>query len=303
MIKIASCQYQLELLADWKAYVNKITTLVSAAKQQGAQILLLPEYAGVEIACKYYASEQELFAGVQPLIPRYLELFQNLAQQYQLYIQAGTIVEQSTSNQFVNRAYFFGPDRSLGFQDKLQLIEFEKDTRVIQAGNEQTIFDTPFGKIGIAICYDSEFPAIVSRLTNAGAWLILVPSYTNSMAGYHRVLLSCRARAIENQCYVAISCVVGASGLSDATEQTMGQASILSPADITFPDNGIIAQGEMNKIETIAAELDAEKLFTVRKQGKTHNFEDAKKCVQLINDRITILPLGVTKNESLHNTK
>lgn len=276
MIKLASTQYQLELLADWEEYVTKITAIVATAKQQDAQLLLFPEYAGVEIACNRFTTEQELFVAVQPLIPQYLDFYQNLAQQYQIHIQPGTIIQEITPRHYANRAYFFTPDGSSGFQDKLQLIEFEKSTHALQPGNKQTLFETSFGKIGIAICYDSEFPEIVRSLVNSGALLILVPSYTNSMAGYHRVFLSCRARAIENQCYVAVSFAVGSAELSGAPEQAMGQSAIVGPADINFPDDGIIAQSKMNEVSMITAELDFKKILTVRKHGAVHNFEDAK---------------------------
>ena len=275
-----------------KIDVGKITTIVTQAKQQDAQLLLLPEYAGIEIVCNKFATEQGLFAAVQPFIPQYLDFYKNLAQQYRIYIQPGTIIQETAPKNYVNRAYFFSPNGSFGYQDKLQLIEFEKETQDLDPGNGQTLFDTSLGKIGIAICYDSEFPEIVRHLINAGALLILVPSYTSSVAGYHRVFLSCRARAIENQCYVAVSFAVGIVELSGAPEQTIGQAAIFSPADVNFPDNGIIAQGDMNKISMITAELDLEKLLITRQQGDVHNFEDAKRCEWLLKNKVTLTHLA-----------
>lgn len=272
--KVATCQYQIEILPHWQAYVDKVEAIVTQAKQHHIDVLMLPEYAGIEIACDQFVTDHALYQALQPLMPQYIQLYQDLAKKYDLYIQPGTIVEEVAPNQYVNRAYFFSPDGTYGYQDKLQLTEYEKSLQVLVRGKEQRLFDTAFGKIGIAICYDSEFPEIIRALTKAGALLILVPSYTTTLAGYYRVFLSCRARAIENQCYVAVSYVINSVNISGELDNTFGQAAIVSPADNDFPDDGIIATGNMNHIEVISAELDTQKLIELRKHAQVRNFDD-----------------------------
>lgn len=290
MIKISVCQYKIERLSCWNSYEEKIKQLVIRAKESGADLLLLPEYAGIEIA-GYHRSDKELYAALQPLMIGYCEFFKNLAIQYQIYIQPGTILFENLPDQYVNRAYFFGPDGKIGYQDKLQLTEYEKESKLIIRGNYQTLFETRFGKIGIAVCYDSEFPEIVRRLIASGAWLILVPSYTTTLAGYNRVFLSCRARALENQCYVAASFVVRSVRLSEPEETTFGQAAILGPVDKGFPDDGLIAQGKMNQISVISGDLSIEKLCQVRKTGHVHNFEDMQLCNEIKKTKLDLVSL------------
>lgn len=278
MFRISTCQYQIELLSNWHAYTEKIHSLIAQAKQQDSQLLLLPEYAGIEIACSYFKTEQALFKALQPSIPKYIEFYKKMALQYQIYIQPGSIIEEISPNRYANRAYFFGPSGSFSYQDKLQFTEFEKSLHILKSGKYQRLFKTAFATVGIAICYDSEFPEIVRRLTLSGAGLILVPSYTSTLAGYHRVMLCCRARAIENQCYIAASFVVNQVALSDETpENTYGEAAIFGPADKGFPDDGIIARGEMNEVMLVSANISIEKIHFVRKQGQAHNFEDIKR--------------------------
>lgn len=275
-MRIAITQYQIENLPDFNAYKNKIETLVKEAKQQNADLLLLPEYVGLEIGgC--HTTEEELYAAIQALIPQYLKFYAELAQQYQMYIQPGTLIEAGEANKYYNRAYFFAPNGKYGYQDKLQLVESEKESQLLLHGKEQTLFETAFGKIGIAICYDSEFPEIVRNLTLAGAWLILVPSYTVTRSGFNRVFLSCRARAIENQCYVAISYAVGKVALNKPFENAVGQCCMVGPADVGFPDNGVLAQSNQADVpEMLFLELSPEKIASVRRHGMTHNFEDSK---------------------------
>ena len=284
MIRIACCQYQIEQLPDWEKYVVKIKKLVMDVKNEGAAILIMPEYAGIEIACKKFNTDNELFEALQPLIPKYIDFYQKLAQVNQIYIQAGTIIKKIKSDKFVNRAYMFSPNGSYEYQDKLQLTEYEKSLNLLQHGSQQKIFETSLGNIGIAVCYDSEFPEIIRALVKQGASIILVPSYTTTLAGFNRVFLSCRARAIENQCYIAISYVVNKVDLSGEPDDTYGEAAILGPVDIGFPDDGIINQGQMNQPMLIAGNLSLDALDLVRKEGQAHNFEDSVRFGQIDNE-------------------
>lgn len=286
MTRIACSQYEIEILPDWQAYATKIETLVINAKKEDAACILMPEYAGIEAACNKFDTEGELFSALQPLIPMYLDLYKKLAQHHQIYIQAGTIIEEIIPGKYVNRAYFFSPNGSYEYQDKLQLTEYEKSINLFQHGNQQKIFETSLGKIGIAVCYDSEFPEIIRCLVQQGASIILVPSYTTTLAGLNRVFLSCRARAIENQCYLAISYIINKVDISAETENTHGQAAILSPVDTGFPNDGILAQGVMNKPMLVIGDVVLEKLNWIRNNGQVHNYKDAMRCTSLKNDTI-----------------
>lgn len=276
IMRIAVCQYVIESLVNWEAYKQKIQGLVLEAKKNACELLVFSEYAGIEVAFGRYASDADLYEAIQPNIGLYKDFFQNLATQYHIYIQPGTIIESISTGQYRNRAYFFGPSGTIGYQDKLQLVEYEKSSGLLSHGTKQTIFNTTFGKIGIAVCYDSEFPEYARSLALAGSWLIIVPSYMNSTASFHRVYLSCRARAIENQCYVAMAYSVGTIDFCGPTEDTTGRAAILSPPDIGFPDDGIITEGIVNKKEMVFSDIFSEKIHAVRNMGHVHNFEDSK---------------------------
>ncbi len=289
MIKIACCQYKIEKFPDWDSYTFKIENMVSEVKKANVDILQLPEYSGIEIVFKSFNSDEELFLAMQDILPSYIEFYKNLAQKHHIYIQPGTIIERIADNKFVNRAYFFGPNGEYNFQDKLQLTQYEKSCKILEHGDKQKIFSTSFGKMGIAICYDSEFPEIVRRLVFNGASLILVPSYTTTLAGFNRVFLSCRARAIENQCYVAVSYMVNGVDSGGELEQTFGQAAVLGPADSGFPDDGIIAKGILNQSMIVTAEIDLNSLETVRKNGHVLNYEDTKRCISLETEQLEVV--------------
>lgn len=273
-IKIATTTYALDQLPDFSAYQNKIEKLVKSAKDQNADLLLLPEYAGMDLTNWNSNNLLEQFNHIQTSLDHYIELFRTLAKQYQMYIQPGSLPVKNDQNGFHNRAYLFSPNGNYAFQNKIQLTQFELEAKLIISGNSLQIFQTAIGPIAIAICYDSEFPSLVHQLVNAGANLILVPACNDSLWGYHRVHFSCRARALENQCYVAESHLVGNNVENDFVDINVGAAGLFSPIDHGFPNDGVIALGPLNEVQIIVGELNYALLELVRAQGQVRNFQD-----------------------------
>jgi predicted amidohydrolase len=136
------------------------------------------------------------------------------------------------------------------------------------------VFATPWGRIGIAICYDVEFSPLVRAQVAAGAWLVLAPSCTDSIAGFNRVRLSARARALENQCFVAVAPTVGSAPGLATLDENHGHAAIFGPVDRGFPDDGVIARGEMDRPGWVFADLDSARIDAVRADGAVRNHRD-----------------------------
>ena len=97
----------------------------------------------------------------------------------------------------VNRAVLYGPDGRIGHQDKQIMTRFEREDWDVTGAPGLRIFDTALGRIGVLICYDSEFPLLGRVLAEAGAELLLVPSCTDTVAGFHRVRIGAMARALD----------------------------------------------------------------------------------------------------------
>ena len=277
-VKIATAQYDIGFLNSWAEYETKIKRWVEAAAGQGARILLFPEYASMELASLFgqevYSSLSKQLAAMQTVHGDYLELFKSLAIKHRCYIQSGSFPVETESKKYRNRAYLFFPDDPSDYQDKLIMTRFENEQWLISPGNELKTFDTEFGRIGINICYDSEFPLLARKQVEMGANLILVPSCTDTLAGYHRVKIGCQARALENQCYVAQACLVGEAPWSEAVDVNIGASAIYTPVDRGFPDNGILAVGELNKVQWVMAEISLPSCEQVRQQGQVFNFRD-----------------------------
>ena len=277
-VKIATAQYDIGFLENWRAYQLKIESWVVEATAQDAKILLFPEYFSMELASLFgrevYSSLSKQLEAMQSLHDDFTGLFRKLAQKYRCIIQSGTFPVSIDTGIYRNRAYLFMPDGRFDYQDKLMMTRFENEQWLIKGGNELKCFDTEYGKIAINICYDSEFPLLARTQVEAGCILILVPSCTDALAGYHRVKIGCQARALENQCYVVQASLVGDAPWSEAVDVNVGAAAIYTPVDRGFPDNGILSAGTLNAVQWVFAEISPKGCETVREQGQVFNYRD-----------------------------
>ncbi|MDO6682659.1 MULTISPECIES: carbon-nitrogen hydrolase family protein [unclassified Oceanobacter] len=281
-LRVATAAYEVGFLASFADWQKKISALVAEAAEDGAKVLLLPEYVSLELTSLFppavYQSLKQQLIELQGLRVPFVAEFVRLAKQHQVVIAAGTfpvgLATVAGWEQYVNRCYLCYPSGEVHWQDKLQMTRFEREQWGISAGDELRVFDTPFGRLAINICYDSEFPLFAHQQVAQGADLILVPSCTDTLAGYHRVQLSCRARALENQCFVLQSPTVGEAAWSPAIDVNYGAAGIYSPVDYGFPDDGIITRLATNQPGWCYADLDLAELAHVRKAGQVFNYRD-----------------------------
>lgn len=277
-VTVAAAQYGVEFLGNWTTYARKLERLVGEAAEQGAQIVVFPEYGCLELASLFsadvYTHLHRQMSAIQDCLPDFVRLHRDLAEQYGVYVVASSFPVQMADGSFRNRAYFCMPDGAFDFQDKLMMTRFENEIWNISRGDELKVFATPYGPVGINICYDVEFPLIARRQVELGANLILTPSCTDTVAGYNRVRIGCRARALENQCYVVMAPVVGITHWSPALDINIGAAGIYTPVDVGFPGDGVLATGELNAPQWVIAELDLHQIDQVRHAGQVFNYRD-----------------------------
>jgi len=266
--RLACCQYPISFLDDFDGFRRKITVLVDEACAGGARLLVFPEYGAMDLASLLPPAERadlrRQLHGLQPMLPVFLDLFAGEAQRHGCHVVAPGFPVRVGAESFVNRAHVVGPDGRVGFQDKLNLTRFESELWGIGAGTELKVFDTALGRLAVAVCYDIEFPTLARAQAAAGAELILVPSCTDGEAGYNRVRIAARARALENQCLVATAPMVGEAPWSLAVDVNVGAAGVFAPPDRGFPADGVLAQGTLNAPGWVYADIDLGAVSTRR---------------------------------------
>jgi predicted amidohydrolase len=144
-------------------------------------------------------------------------------------------------------------------------------------GNTLKTFDTDCGKIGVLICYDSEFPELSRLLSDEGMDILFVPFLTDTQNGYSRVRLCAQARAVENECYVAIAGSVGNLPKVHNMDIQYAQSAVFTPCDFSFPNNGIKAEATPNTEMILVADVDIDLLRELHTFGAVRNLKDRRK--------------------------
>lgn len=276
-MKLAAAAYPLDFLSNWDAYATKLSDWVATGAATGADLLVFPEYGAMELASLGGAEvASDLEAGLQEVIrhgPNVADLHCDLAARHGVHILGASAPAQAGASRPVNRATLYGPGGVIGHQDKQIMTRFEREAWDIAPGTDGLrVFDTPFGRIGILICYDAEFPLLGRALAEAGAEIILVPSCTEGLAGYTRVKVGAMARALENQCVVVHAPTVGAAEWCPAVDMNTGAAAIYGPPDHGFPATGILAETALNAPGWAVAEIDLSAIQKVRSNGAVLNY-------------------------------
>jgi predicted amidohydrolase len=147
----------------------------------------------------------------------------------------------------------------------------------MQGGDQVKVFDTDSGKIGVLICYDVEFPELSRLLADQGMQLLFVPFLTDTQNGYIRVRNCAMARAIENECYVAIAGSVGNLPKVNNMDIQFAQSAVFTPSDFAFPTNGIKAEATPNSEMTLIVDVDLDLLKELHSFGSVRNLTDRRR--------------------------
>lgn len=149
----------------------------------------------------------------------------------------------------------------------------------MQGGSQLKTFDTDCGKIGVLVCYDVEFPELGRILADEGMDILFVPFLTDTQNGYSRVRHCAQARAIENECYVAIAGSVGNLPQVENMDIQFAQSMVFTPCDFAFPTNGIKAEATPNTEMILIADVDLSLLRELNQFGSVRNLKDRRKDV------------------------
>lgn len=255
-MRVAVAAYPLETIPSFEVWADKQRRLLGEAKALGADLAVLPEYLPLELAGAQPAFVREDFSASLDALQAFFEPWRTLhlewAKSLDLHIQAGTFLLRQPDGLYRNRAFWFTPAGEVHWQDKLQLTGFEKASGLIEPGDALKVFELAALRVGIAVCYDSEFPLPVRAQREAGARLLLVPSCTDTPAGATRVRTGCMARALENRMFVARAVTAGELPWSPALDTNTGEAAIYAPMDVGLPADGVLAVNAPGKTWAVA---------------------------------------------------
>lgn len=274
--RLAMLQYPVERPANVAAFAAKLDHWLDEARGR-ADVAMLPEYACVELGAALAGTdapdEAAELAAMVAHADAILAAMRDAAIRSGLWLLPGSLPMRDGAR-VINVAPLIAPDGRMAMQQKRVMTRFEDERWGVSAGAPPSVFDTPWGRLGISICYDVEFPKHVRAQVEQGAWAILAPSCTDSAHGFSRVRIGAQARALENQCYVAVAPTVGLAPWSAALDENHGQAALFGPPDRGFPADGVVAAGPMDQPGWLFADVDPALIDHVRAEGAVRNHRD-----------------------------
>jgi predicted amidohydrolase len=269
-MRLGLCQWTIGPACGLDGWAARLDREVAYAAGMGAELLVMPEYAPLELAAGDGPDLAGELAMAVAAAPAAVALAQAVARRHGVWLVPGTL-PMAMDGRIVNRAPLISAAGAVAFQDKHVMTRFEAEQWGVVAGAAPSVFATPWGVIGIAVCFDLEFPGLVRAQVEAGAWLILGPSCTDTVAGFNRVRIAAAARAMENQCFVGIAPTVGEAPWCGTLDVNRGYAAVFGPVDRGFPEDGVIARGAMDQGQWIFADLDPAAIDRVRESGAVRN--------------------------------
>ena len=263
MTKIAAIQ--MASGTNVSSNLNEVSNQISSAVKAGARLIVLPEYfaiMGLHDADQLKVSEDEGTGPIQKFLSEQ-------AKKNNIWLIAGTVPLKLKSDDanYENKIHsaclvYNEKGEQVSRYDKIHLfdvhLEITKETynesETIEAGTKAVVVDTPFGKIGLAICFDLRFPELFRQLVVQGAEIIVLPSAFTAITGKAHWEVLLRARAIENLCYVVAS---AQGGYHVNGRETHGDSMLVDPW-------GVILDRLPQGSGFVIADIDIENIKNIR---------------------------------------
>ena len=278
IVRVATVQFQMRGITAKEEFARQVEYFVDVASDYRSDFVVFPELFTLQLLS---LEEQELSAGdaadrLTEYTPWFQEFVSDLAVSHNINIIAGSHPTKDEAGDLKNVTYVCLRDGSVHAQEKIHPTPNEATWWNMKGGSKLDAINTDCGPVGVLICYDCEFPELARHLIDQGAMILFVPFCTDEQRGYLRVRYCGHARAIENQCYVVLSGVVGNLPNVDNMDIHYAQSCILTPCDFAFARDGVAADTAANTETVAIADLRLADLRTARGSGTVRNLKDRR---------------------------
>lgn len=275
--RLSVAQWQMRNFESFDDLFQQVEFFVDTVSGYNADILLFPELFNAPLLAQYAQEDPPL--AVRSLA-EHTDLIRDellkMAVAFNINIVTGSLPEFN-DDMLYNVSFLCRRDGTWDSQYKIHITPDEVEYWGLRGGRSLKVFQTDVGKVGILICYDVEFPELSRILADQGMQILLVPYWTDTKNGYLRIRRCAQARAIENECYVAISGSVGNLPKVENMDIQYSQSAIFTPSDFAFPHDAVAAEATPNTEMTLLADVDLDLLKELRKHGSVRNLESRRK--------------------------
>lgn len=276
VVRLGLIQWQMRPYKDIDELLQQAEFFIDAVSDYRSDFALFPEFFNAPLMAENnHLPEPQAIRELAAHTDTIVQKFSEFSVAYNINIISGSMPEIK-DDRLYNVGYLCKRDGTIERYEKIHVTPDEAKVWGMQGGNEIRTFDTDCGKVGVLICYDSEFPELSRLLADEGMDILFVPFLTDTQNGYSRVRNCAQARAIENECYVAIAGSVGNLPNVHNMDIQFAQSMVFTPCDFSFPTNGIKAEATPNTEMILIADVDLDLLRELNQFGAVTNLKDRR---------------------------
>ena len=278
-VRLGLVQWQMRNYAGIDGLFEHLDFFLQVVSGYGSDFAVFPELFNAPLMAMY--DEQNEAEAIRSLAEHTIpirDFMVEAAVKYNVNIVTGSmpLVENGI---LYNMGFLCRRDGSWERYEKIHITPNERNAWGIQGGKQVRVFDTDCGRVGVVICYDSEFPELVRLLALQGMQLLIIPFLTDTQNAFSRVRQCAMARAIENECYVAIAGSVGNLPKVKNMDIQYAQSAVFTPSDFAFPATGIKGEATANTEMVLVVDVDMSLLKDLHHRGSVRNLKDRREDV------------------------
>ena len=271
-VRIGLVQWQMRPYASLDDLFEQVEFFVDAVSDYKSDFILFPEYFNAPLMAKFNdMGEAQSIRAMAQYTSQIRDRFRELAISYNINIITGSMPYLKEDNALYNVGFLCRRNGTVSMYEKIHVTPDEQKCWGLSAGSRIQTFDTDCGRIGIVICYDVEFPELSRLMADDGMKILFVPFMTDTPNAYARVRVCAQARAIENECYVAIAGSVGNLPRVHNMDIQYAQSAVFTPCDFAFPNDGKRAEATPNTEMILVSDVDLSLLNELHTYGSVRN--------------------------------
>lgn len=275
-VRIGLVQWKMRLYSSIEEMFQQAEYFIDSISNYKADFAVFPEYFNGPLMAEFdEMTESDAMRAVAQYTQAIADKFSELAVRYNVNIIAGSMPVYE-NEVLKNAGYVCHRNGKVEKYEKLHVTPDEEKFWGLKGGNILQTYDTDAGKIGVLICYDVEFPELSRLLADEGLQILFVPYLTDTQNAYMRVRLCAQSRAIENECFVAITGSVGNLPKIENFDIQYSQSAVFTPSDFAFPSNAVKSEATANTEMILIADVDLKLLDQLHAYGSVRNLKDRR---------------------------
>ena len=279
VVRLGLIQWQMRNYKTMGELFEQVEFFIDAVASYKSDFVLFPEFFNAPLMANYnHLSEVEAIRKLAEYTDEIRDRFLQLAISYNVNVITGSM-PYLIDNKLYNVGHLCRRNGTYDTYTKIHVTPDEQRSWGLVGGDSVNIFETDCGPIGVLICYDVEFPELCRLLADQNMHILFVPFLTDTQNGYSRVRYCARARAIENECYVAVAGCVGNLPKVENMDIQFAQSVVFTPCDFAFPTTGIKAEATPNTEMILVADVDIDLLRELHAYGAVRNLKDRRKDI------------------------